>query len=146
MLGSGLGGPAACSATDNNPGSGGLYSTGDDMVIWLRHNMDADPVRWPGVQLAHAVYRQRQALTSAIGFDEAGPMGGIGLAWIMSPAHGHVPAIMQKSGASGGFMSYVAFAPGRNVGVFVVVNRLDFAMFAGLTEGANDIIANLVTR
>jgi D-alanyl-D-alanine-carboxypeptidase/D-alanyl-D-alanine-endopeptidase len=27
-------------------------------------------------------------------------------------------------------MSYVAFAPGRDVGVFVSVNKIDFAMFS----------------
>jgi D-alanyl-D-alanine-carboxypeptidase/D-alanyl-D-alanine-endopeptidase len=40
-------------------------------------------------------------------------------------------------------MSYVAFAPGRDVGVFVSVNKIDFAMFSGLTAGANDLIASL---
>jgi D-alanyl-D-alanine-carboxypeptidase/D-alanyl-D-alanine-endopeptidase len=43
-------------------------------------------------------------------------------------------------------MSYIAFAPGREVGLFVAVNRADFAMFFGLTEAANALIANLVIR
>ena len=43
-------------------------------------------------------------------------------------------------------MSYIAFAPGRDVGLFVAVNRVDFAMFFALTEAANGLIANLVTR
>ena len=43
-------------------------------------------------------------------------------------------------------MTYIAFAPGRDVGVFVAVNRVDFAMFYGLTAAVNDLIANLVTR
>jgi serine-type D-Ala-D-Ala carboxypeptidase/endopeptidase len=42
--------------------------------------------------------------------------------------------------------SNIAFAPGRNTGLFVAVNRVDFAMFFGLTEAANGIIATLVTR
>ena len=146
MLGSGLGGSTPCNDTQNNPGAGGLYSTGDDMVIWLRHHMQPDTTQWPGLALDHAIYRQRQALDAAIGFDEAGPMSGISLAWILSPAHDRYPAIMQKSGGSGGFMSYIAFAPGRNVGVFLVVNRIDFAMYHGLTEAANGIIANLAPR
>jgi len=47
-------------------GSGGLYSTGDDMAIWLRHNLEANET----LALSHAVYWQRQSLTAAIGFDE----------------------------------------------------------------------------
>ena len=37
-------------------------------------------------------------------------------------------------------MSYIAFAPGRNVGMFVAVSRVDFGMFSGLTETANTLI------
>jgi serine-type D-Ala-D-Ala carboxypeptidase/endopeptidase len=51
-----------------------------------------------------------------------------------------------KSGGGVGFMSYVAFAPGRDVGLFVAVNRVDFAMFYGLVGATNGLIANLVTR
>jgi D-alanyl-D-alanine-carboxypeptidase/D-alanyl-D-alanine-endopeptidase len=43
-------------------------------------------------------------------------------------------------------MSYIAFVPGRDVGLFVAVNRVDFAMFFALTEAAKAMIANLVTR
>ena len=46
-----------------------------------------------------------------------------------------MPLIMQKSGGSGGVMSYIAFVPGRDVGIFVGVNRVDFTMFFGLTHG-----------
>jgi D-alanyl-D-alanine-carboxypeptidase/D-alanyl-D-alanine-endopeptidase len=41
---------------------------------------------------------------------------------------------------------YLAFAPGRDVGAFVVVNRIDFGMFGGLTEGVNELIAMLAVR
>ena len=43
-------------------------------------------------------------------------------------------------------MTYIAFAPGKDVGVFVAVSRLDFAMFYALTTSANNLIGNLVTR
>lgn len=43
-------------------------------------------------------------------------------------------------------MSYVVFAPGRQTGVFLVVNKLDFAMFDGLAEGANALVSTLATR
>src|ERR1700739_3700873 len=56
MLGSGLGGPTPCNDTQNNPGAGGLYSTGDDMVIWLRHHMQPDTrLNGPELALDHAI-------------------------------------------------------------------------------------------
>src|SRR5262249_51211657 len=145
--GSGLGGAVSCVDTEANAGSGGLYSTGEDMGKWLRHNLaTSDPATWPVLTIAHAVYRHRQAMTAAIGFDEAGPMAGIGLGWITTAPEGRWPMIVQKSGGGGGFMTYIAFAPGKDVGVFVAVNRLDFAMFHALTASANNLISNLVTR
>jgi D-alanyl-D-alanine-carboxypeptidase/D-alanyl-D-alanine-endopeptidase len=61
-------------------------------------------------------------------------------------AEGIQSALLEKSGGGGGFMSDIVFAPGRNVGVFVAVNRVDFPMFFGLTEAAHKLIASLVTR
>ena len=117
------------------------------MALWLHHNLaEGDPSTWPTLALAHAVYRQRQAMTAAIGFDEAGPMDGLALGWVVMAAHGHTPLIMQKSGGGGGFMSYIAFVPGRDVGLFVAVNRVDFAMFFGLTTAANELLASLAPR
>jgi D-alanyl-D-alanine-carboxypeptidase/D-alanyl-D-alanine-endopeptidase len=125
MTGSGLGGPGPCTDSSAPEGSGGLYSTGDDMALWLHHNLaESDPVVSPTLALAHAVYRQGQGMTAAIGFDEAGPMDGLALGWVVIAARGHTPLIMQKSGGGSGFMSYIAFVPGREVGLFVAVNRV----------------------
>ena len=147
MTGSGIGGPGPCADTDATAGSGGLYSTGNDMARWLRHNLaNGDPAVWPNLALAHAVYRQRQAMIAAIGFDEAGSMDGLALGWVVMAAHSHTPLIMQKSGGGGGFMSYIAVVPGRDVGLFIAVNRVDFTMFAGLTKAANELLASLAPR
>ncbi|MEJ0016199.1 MAG: D-alanyl-D-alanine-carboxypeptidase/endopeptidase AmpH [Acetobacteraceae bacterium] len=143
MVGSGFGGAATCVDTHATDGSGGLYSTGDDMARWLHHNID-DPDGTLAV--SHAMYRPRQSLPAAIGFDEGGPMAGLGLGWVMVPSDGIRPMLVAKSGAGAGFMSYAAFAPGRRVGVFVVVNRVDFQAFHGLAGAANALIATLVTR
>ena len=145
MTGSGIGGPGPCVDSSATAGAGGLYSTGDDMLIWLRHQM-GDPHAWAMRALAHAVYRSRQSLPAAIGFDEAGAMDGIALGWLIVAAHDQVPMLIAKSGGGGGFMTYVAFAPGRDVGVFVAVSRLDFGMYAGLVTAANGIIAGLASR
>ena len=149
MTGYGIPGAEAepCVDTQNIAGSGGVYSSGDDMAIWLRHNLaTADYRAWRTLAVSHAPYVPRQALLAAIGFDEAGEMDSIALAWLLVAANGHRPMILQKSGGLAGFMSYVAFAPGRDVGVFIGVNRVDFAMFAGLVETADEIIASLATR
>jgi len=144
MMGTGLGGPATCVDTHATEGSGGLYSTGNDMLRWLRHNLaDTDGA----LLLSHAMYWPRQALSTAIGFDEgAAPMAGLGLGWVITAADETHPLLLTKSGGGAGFMSYIAFAPGRHVGVFVDVNRVDFGMFKGLAEGANGLIAMLATR
>jgi serine-type D-Ala-D-Ala carboxypeptidase/endopeptidase len=143
MIGSGIGAPASCVDTRATDGSGGLYSTGDDMASWLRHNLDDANET---LALSHAVWRQRQAMPAAIGFDEAGPMAGLGLGWVIVNGEGIRPTLIAKSGGGVGFMSYVAFAPGRGVGVFVAINAANFGAFSKITEGANGIIANLVTR
>ena len=140
MMGTGLGAPTepVCGNTEATAASGGLYSTANDMVLWLRHLLGAgDAGAWPMVAVSQAVYRLRQTMPAAIGFDEAGPMAGLGLAWVMQEGDGVRPTILEKSGGGGGFMTYVAFALGRGAGVFVAVDRLDFGMFYGLTAGAN---------
>jgi CubicO group peptidase (beta-lactamase class C family) len=104
----------------------------------------AAPVRGHSPLLREAIGLNGEAMF--IDFDEGDPMAGIGLGWITVAAQGHLPMIMQKSGSLAGFMTYIAFAPGRDVGVFVAVNRADFAMLFGLTAAVNDLIANLVTR
>jgi serine-type D-Ala-D-Ala carboxypeptidase/endopeptidase len=142
MTGSGLGASMSCEDTRATNGSGGLYSSGNDMARWLRHNLAPDDT----LALSHAVYRQRQALSAAIGFDEGVPMSGLGLGWVVLAANGAQPTLLTKSGGGVGFMSYMAFAPGRNAGVFVVVNRADFGMFSPLVGAVNTLIGSLATR
>ena len=79
-------------------------------------------------------------------FRRGGTDGGSGLGWVIVAGRGIQPTLEAKSGGGVGFMSYVAFAPGRDVGLFVAVNRVDFAMFYGLVGAANGLIANFVTR
>ncbi len=143
MIGSGLGGPATCVDTQATDGSGGLYSTGNDMARWLRHNLTDTS---GALALSHAVYRPRQTMPAAIGFDEAAPMAGLALGWVSVAPEGARPALLTKSGGGAGFMSYLVFAPGRGVGVFVAVNRLDLGMFAELTQASHRLIATLATR
>jgi len=143
MIGTGLGGPATCVDTQATDGSGGLYSTANDMARWLHHNLDDDNVV---LALSHAVYRPRQSMPAAIGFDDAAPMAGLGLGWVAVAPEGIQPMLLTKSGGGAGFMSYIAFAPGREVGVFLAVNRVDFPMFLALAGAVNRLIASLAIR
>ncbi len=143
MIGSGVGGTFPCGDTHATGGSGGLYSTGEDMGRWLVHELaNSDG----SLDVSHAIYRQRQTLEAAIGFDETGQMAGLGMGWVAVAGDGINPMLLTKSGGGLGFMSYVAIAPGRDVGVFVAVNRADFEMFGTITRMVNGIIANLVIR
>jgi serine-type D-Ala-D-Ala carboxypeptidase/endopeptidase len=149
MQGTGIGAPAGpvCTDTQATQASGGLYSTADDMVKWLHRQLDTgNPEVWPTLTLSQAIYRLRQSMPAAIGFDEGEPMAGLGLAWVMRAAHDGTPMILDKTGGGGGFMSYVAFAPGRGVGVFVAVDRVDFGMFLSVMHAADGLIATLATR
>jgi D-alanyl-D-alanine-carboxypeptidase/D-alanyl-D-alanine-endopeptidase len=143
MIGTGIGGPAPCVDTHATDGSGGLYSTGNDMARWLRHNLDDANET---LALSHALYRQRQAMPAAIGFGEGAPMAGLGLGWVIVNGDGIRPTLLTKSGGGVGFMSYIVFAPGRGVGVFVAMSTVNFGGFGKMTEGAISIIENLVTR
>jgi serine-type D-Ala-D-Ala carboxypeptidase/endopeptidase len=142
MTGSGDDDAAPCGDMHAD-GSDGLYSTAGDMALWLRHNVrEANDV----LALSHAVYRPRQSMPAAVGFGEASPIAGLGLGWVSVAAQGIEPMLLVKSGGGPGFMSYIAFAPGRNAGMFVAVNRLDYSTFPALTDGANKLLASLVTR
>jgi D-alanyl-D-alanine-carboxypeptidase/D-alanyl-D-alanine-endopeptidase len=124
--------------------SGNVFTTGDDMVKWMRWHLASDAgadVR----TLDHAPYRWRDGLKAAVGVDGR-IMDGISLGWIVSLPKDYRPLIMTKSGGIAGFMTYVVLAPTRRVGAFVAVNRLNFPMFEGLTAGMHELVAELAPR
>jgi serine-type D-Ala-D-Ala carboxypeptidase/endopeptidase len=128
-------------------GSGGLYSTADDLVRWLRWHLDrfsADDAERR--LLDHAVYLQRDGLPTVSGMDESGHMDAMGLGWVVMMPEGDRPLILQKAGGLQGFLSYIAFAPNRGVGAFVVINTFDFAAATTMTEFINELIAVLAPR
>jgi hypothetical protein len=85
----------------------------------------------PWRQLTSSIASARPA--AGIGSDEAGAMDGLALGWVVMAANGHTPLIMQKSGGGGGFVSYIA--PGREVGIFVAVNRAVNARRSSMMPG-----------
>src|SRR5262245_33207631 len=128
-------------------GSGGLYSTPNDLLRWMRWHLDRFGTDGAEARLIdHALYVMRDGLEVVSGTDESGHMDGLGLAWIGMMAGKDTPFILQKAGGLQGTFCYIAFAPTRGVAVFVAINAFDFA--AGLQMGkfANDLLATLVQQ
>lgn len=127
-------------------GNGGLYSTAADMAVWMRYQMDdKDRAGTERRLIAHEIYVDRDDLAEAEGLDHAGRAEGIGLAWILlQPEDGSQP-LLEKTGNIGGFMSYIALVPDRQVGVFVSLARSSdprLAMRATI-KGVNTIARDL---
>ncbi len=128
-------------------GSGGLYSTADDMAKWLRWHLDRFSEDGAEARLLdHAAYLPRDGLQTVFGMDESGHMDAMGLGWVVMMPEGDRPLILQKAGGLQGVFSYVAFAPTRGVGVFVAINKFDFAASIAMAKAANDLIAMLAPR
>src|SRR5438132_842762 len=126
--------------------SGNVFTTGDDMVKWMRWHLAVDDAAGAEVRMIdHAPYRWHDGLKAAVGVGGE-KMDGLGLGWIISMARQKRPLILTKSGGIAGFMTYVVLAPTRGIGVFVAVNRLNFPMFEGLTSAVHDLVADLAPR
>jgi len=88
-------------------GSGGLYSTVNDMLAWLEWHLDRFSAGDAEMRLVdHAVWLQRDALSPVSGFDESGRMDGLSLAWIVMMPEGNRPLILQKAGGLQGIFCY----------------------------------------
>lgn len=124
--------------------SGGIYSTADDMVRWMRWHLSDDASGQPARTLAHALWRPNDGLSRLVGVEVTDSLG-MGLGWVVSPPHDGVPLLLGKSGGMGGFMSYVVLAPNRRLGIFVSASRIDFAMFEGLQQTVRTLAAELVS-
>ena len=49
-------------------------------------------------------------------------------------ANGYRPFILQKAGGLQGMLVYIAFAPTRNVAVFVAINQFNFGALVAMTK------------
>jgi len=80
-------------------GSGGLYSTADDILTWLQWHLDRFSERDAATrQIDHAVWLQRDGLSPVFGLDESGHADALALAWIVMMPNGNRPLILQKAG------------------------------------------------
>jgi D-alanyl-D-alanine-carboxypeptidase/D-alanyl-D-alanine-endopeptidase len=119
-----------CSDTTAAAGSGGIYSTANDMTRWLAYLLDL-----PGVPLhqdpaATATYIHASQLRWTQGLGHAGVPDGIGLGWVQINQPDNPATIIEKTGGGAGYATYIALNPEHHIGLFVAATE-------GRHEGAN---------
>lgn len=128
-------------------GSGGLYSTANDLMRWMTWHLDRFGQNNAEVRLLdHGLYLVRDGLDRVSGMDESGHMDAMGLAWVGMMPKGDRPFILQKAGGLQGMFCYIAFAPAKDVAVFMAINTFDFGAAMAMGQVANDLIATLAPR
>ncbi len=137
-------GPSPCNNTLAAIGSGGVYSTPEDMGRWMQQFLDsAVSHRTPQVDRLQTLIYQRNQLNKVEGMDVPGRADALGMGWVyMAPKMGR-PGIIQKTGGGGGFITYMAMVPQHNIGVFVVVTRSPLSRFTPMSDGVNNLLAEL---
>ncbi|MFI0488722.1 MAG: D-alanyl-D-alanine-carboxypeptidase/endopeptidase AmpH [Yersinia sp. (in: enterobacteria)] len=137
-------GSSRCQNTLAAAGSGGIYSTPEDMQRWMQQFLSSDNhARKKSAKREQTMYFQRRELTSLKGMDVAGQADALGLGWVYMAPHAELPGIMQKTGGGGGFITYMAMIPEKNIGVFVVVTRTQLTKFSNMSDGVNQLVAEL---
>jgi serine-type D-Ala-D-Ala carboxypeptidase/endopeptidase len=125
-------------------GSGGLYSSTNDILRWLAWHLDQTDATSAEVRLLdHAAYVARDGLRPVSGLDESGHMDAVGLGWIIMQPEGSRPLILQKAGGLQGMFTYTAFSPTRGIGVFVAINQFNVPAAMTMTREVNDLISEL---
>jgi len=128
-------------------GSGGLYSTPNDLLLWMKWHLDRFGEKDAEVRVRdHALYVVRDGLKTVSGMDESGHMDAMGLGWVGMMAKGDRPFILQKAGGLQGIFTYVAFAPTRNAAVFIAINKLDFGAAFAMAKFANELLETIAPR
>ena len=137
-------GASPCNNTLAAMGSGGVYSTPGDMMRWMQQYLSSDFYhRSQQADRMQTLIYQRTQLTKVVGMDVPGRADALGLGWVyMAPKNGR-PGIIQKTGGGGGFITYMAMIPQQNVGAFIVVTRSPLTRFTNMSDGINDLVAEL---
>ncbi len=137
--------PSPCNNSLAAIGSGGVYSTPDDMGRWMQQFLSSDAhTRSPQVDRLQTMIYQRGQLTKVEGMDVPGRADALGMGWVyMAPREGR-PGIIEKTGGGGGFITYMAMVPQYSVGVFVVVARSNETRFTPMSDGVNNLLTEMI--
>ncbi len=132
---------------DGIHGAGGLYSTANDILRYIAFHLDRASGEHAEFRLlSQAPYVPRDTLRVVSGLDLEGRMDFMSLGWVVMVREGDRPTILQKSGGHGGIFSYMAFAPGHDVGGFIAINEFDFTAGAEIGRVVNDLVTGLAGR
>ena len=131
--------PYPCVDQSGEAASGGLYSTANDMAVWLRAEVAPDAEQGRR-SISQAVYVRRDALASVSGLDHAGPASGVGLAWIEQDATPGRPRLLEKTGGGDGFLTYVVIDPVHRAAVFVGFNNVSGHKLGAVAEAADELV------
>lgn len=123
-----------CADSSATAASAGMYSTADDIALWMRAMLAAEQA---GGYRPWQAQLRREALATIEGLDGGGRADAIGLGWIRLADGDARTTIVQKTGAGGGFSSYLAFVPARGIGVFVATSHYDPEAMSALTAQVN---------
>ncbi|WP_082212601.1 D-alanyl-D-alanine-carboxypeptidase/endopeptidase AmpH [Erwinia sp. 9145] len=138
-------GASPCMNTLAAIGSGGVYSTPDDMGRWMQQFLSSDvSTRTAQADRLQTMIYQRGQLTRVDGMDVPGKATALGLGWVYMAPQGSRPGIIQKTGGGGGFITYIAMVPQYSVGVFIVVTRSPQTHFTAMSDGVNNLLTELI--
>jgi serine-type D-Ala-D-Ala carboxypeptidase/endopeptidase len=130
-----------CTSTEETAGSSGLYSTANDMEIWLRYLLDTDAPALPAQNpAAQEVYILPSKLVSQKGLDHAGEPTGIGLGWIHLLPIRDLSHIIEKTGGGAGFSTYIAINHSRHTAIFLAATDGPVDTHLNLFNGANKLL------
>jgi serine-type D-Ala-D-Ala carboxypeptidase/endopeptidase len=131
-----------CTDTTAAAGSGGMYSTANDMTRWLEYLLDLPGVPMHQDPAATATYIPSSQLRWTQGLGRAGVPNGIGLGWVHINQPDDPTMIIEKTGGGAGFTTYIALNPGRHIGIFVAATEGKHAG-ANIFSESNDLLTNL---
>jgi serine-type D-Ala-D-Ala carboxypeptidase/endopeptidase len=108
-----------CNDTTAAAGSGGMYSTANDMTRWLEYLLNLPGVPMHQDPTATATYIPASQLRWTQGLGHAGIPNGIGLGWVHINQPDDPAMIIEKTGGGAGYTTYIALNPRRHTGIFV---------------------------
>ena len=131
-----------CTDTTAAAGSGGMYSTANDMTRWLKYLLGLPGVPVHQDPAATATYIPASELRWTQGIGRAGVPNGIGLGWVHLNQPDDPTMIIEKTGGGAGYTTYIALNPARHTGIFVAATQ---NLHAGpaVFRGSNDLLIYL---
>jgi D-alanyl-D-alanine-carboxypeptidase/D-alanyl-D-alanine-endopeptidase len=128
-----------CTDTTAAAGSGGMYSTANDMTRWLKYLLGLPGVPMHQDPAATATYISASELHWTQGIGRAGVPSGIGLGWVHLNQPDDPTMIIEKTGGGAGYTTYIALNPARHIGIFVAATQ-DLHAGPAVFRGSNDLL------